>query len=191
MSGQDLVYEFTSVMTALTPYAWPGTVLILAWFFRRQIARLVGQIRRLKIGENAIEFGDAPSDFIKLADDETPTGKGVKQLSAGPQWQNVGNVFWLGGDLMSTAQFTLRGAPKKRILHLLRQARHHISELGLIDTEPAKHLSLLESETERLPEAALDRDWRITFSARIYDVTRMMEVLLRKQQPGYRPNPNS
>jgi hypothetical protein len=153
------------------------------------------QIKRVQIGNNVVEFGQAESDrlFFKLAD-EAPTGKETaKQLSApsGPKWENVGNLFWLGGDLISTAQFALRGAPRKRILYLLTQAYHHISELGLAESEAAKQLALLKSETANLPDSALDRDWRIAFSAKVYKVTGMIDRLLREKQPGYRPNPQN
>jgi hypothetical protein len=180
------------LLTALAPFAWPVTVLILVLAFHGSIRRLLGLIKRLKIGDNAVEFGEAPSDrlFPKL-DEKSANTEATKQLArpSGPQWQNVGNVFWLGGDLIATAQTTLRGAPKESIRKALAQACHHISELGLAGSAPATELSLLQTELASLPETSLGRDWRITFSARIYDVTRMMDDLLRKQQPGYRPNP--
>jgi len=189
------IHDVIPLITAFASYAWPVTVLILALLFRKPIERRIEQIKRLKIGENAIEFGGALSDrlFLKGAD-ETPTDQeSAKQLSppSGPRWGNVGNVFWLGGDLVATAQSTLRGAPKEIIRQALAQSYHHISELGLPDSTPAKEISLLQSELATLPETALDRAWRGAFAERIYGVTRMMDGLLRKQQPGYRPNPQS
>jgi hypothetical protein len=189
------IHDVIPLITAFASYAWPVTVLILASLFRKPIARRIEQIKRLKIGENVIEFGGALSDrlFFK-GTDEAPAGQEtVKQLSSpsGPQWGKVGNVFWLGGDLIATAQSTLRGAPKEIIRQALAQSYHHISELGLPDSPPAKEISLLQSELAILPETALDRAWRGAFAERIYGVTRMMDGLLRKQQPGYRANPQS
>lgn len=103
----------------------------------------------------------------------------------------MGNVFWLGGDLIAAAQSALRGAPKSMILQALTQSYHHISELGLADSEPAKQISSLKSELTTLPELSLDRIWRSAFAGKIYNITSMMDGLLRKQQPGYRPNPQS
>jgi hypothetical protein len=186
------IHDAVPLITALALYAWPVTVLILAWRFRNSITQLLGLIRRLKIGENAIEFGDAPSD-LKPADEKAAAEGATKLLEqpSGPQWQNVGNVFWLGGDLVATAQTALRGASKEPIRKALAQAYHHISELGLADSPPGKELSLMQTELASLPETSLSRDWRITFSQRIYGVTGMMDKLVREKQPGYRPNPQS
>jgi hypothetical protein len=98
-------------------------------------------------------------------------------------------VFWLGADLIWTAQLALRGAPQPKILHGLRQSHHHISDLGLADKEPAKQLDLLISQTAILPELALDRVWRGDFSEKIYDVTRMINALLAEKQRDFRPGP--
>jgi hypothetical protein len=101
----------------------------------------------------------------------------------------VGNIFWLGGDLIWSAQLVLRGAPKGKILHGLRQSYHHISELGLTDSDPAKELASLKSGLESLQESALDRAWRSSFSEKIYAVTRMVNALLGEKQPSFRSNP--
>jgi hypothetical protein len=193
MSVHDvIVANAVPLITALAPYSWPVTVLILASLFHGSITQLLGLVRRLKVGENAIEFGDAPSDrLFPDLDDEQPTAKGATNLleqPSGPQWQNVGDVFWLGGDLIATAQTTLRGAPKETIRKALAQAYHHISELRLADSAPGKELSSMQSELASLTEASLSREWRIGFSARIYRVTEMMDKLLIEKQPGYRPN---
>jgi hypothetical protein len=190
------IHDVIQLITAFASYVWPVTVLILACAFHRPIERLIERINRLKVGENAIEFGSVPSDrlFLKLVD-EMPTAKEVtkKQLTApsSAKWENVGNVFWLGGDLIWTAQSALRGAPRDRILHALRQSYHHISELGLAESAAGKQLASMKSDTENLAEADLDRAWRSSFSEKLYGVTRRINDLLLEQQPGFRPDPQS
>jgi hypothetical protein len=146
-----------------------------------------------KFGEKLFfKYGDAPSDQkLEQAMGETLPRPASKQLNAqsGPQWGNVGNMFWLGGDLIWSAQLALRGAPKEKILHGLRQSYHHISELGLAENAPAKEIVLLKAEIENLPASALDRGWRGNFSEKIYTVTRMVNGLLGERQPSFRPNP--
>jgi hypothetical protein len=189
MSIDDLIS--VRLLTALAPYAWPITVLILARMFRSRIKELI----ELKFGDKvSISFGSASSDRkLEQITRERPERSASKELStsSGPQWNRVGNVFWLGGDLIATAQTTLRGAPKDSISHALAQAYHHISELGLTDSAPAREISLLQTELASLREASLDRAWRNSFAGRIYGVTDTMDALLRQQQPGYRPNPQS
>jgi hypothetical protein len=155
----------------------------------------IKEITEAKFGDKLhVMWGDVPSDRkLEQAAGGTPHRIAAKRLSApsGAKWENVGNLFWLGGDLVWTAQSALRGAPKERILHGLTQSYHHISELGLAESAPGKQLSLLKSETADLPEANLDRAWRGDFSERVYGVTRMINNLLGDQQPEFRPNPQS
>src|ERR1019366_8651925 len=185
------IHDFISLITAMAPYSWPFTVLILAWSFRNRVK----EITEAKLGDKLyVRWGQVPSDLrSEQPIGETLSRPATKQLSApsGVKWENVGNLFWLGNDLVWTAQTALRGAPKQTMLQGLTQSYHHISELGLTDSAPAKQLFLLKSETENLPETALDRAWRSGFSAKIYGGASMIDGLPRAQQPGYRPNPQS
>jgi hypothetical protein len=189
------IHDLIPLITALAPYSWPITIGLLALLFRSRIQDIV----ELKLGEKfyakLVPYGGVPSDLVSSgpAINNKPSLPATKQLIAplGPQWENAGNVFWLGGDLIWTAQFALRGAPKAKILHGLTQSYHHISELGLAGSEPAKQLFLLKSETANLSETSLDRTWRATFSEKVYEVTRMIYSLLVAQQPEFRANPQS
>jgi hypothetical protein len=187
MSIHDFIPLITSLITS-----WPIFILIIALLFRRRINDLI----ELKIGDKfyarfkVVLFGQDPSD-LKTDPTEMLPPPTAKQLSApsGTKWENVGSVFWLGGDLVWTGQAALRGAPKERILHGLTQAYHHISELGLADSAPGKRIASLKSETESRAEAALDRDWRSVFSQKTWKVTGMITDLLKEKYPYFRPNP--
>jgi hypothetical protein len=189
MSVRDFVHEFIPVATAMAPYSWPITVLILVASFRNHIK----EITEAKFGDKLyLKWGQVPSDLkFEEAIGETLPGPATNQLSvpSGVKWENVANLFWLGNDLEWTAQTLLRGAPKERILHGLTQCYHHISDIGLAESGPAKHLSLLKSEVASLPEAILDRQWRSIFSERLYVVIRAISDLLRGHQQDFRPGP--
>ena len=63
-----------------------------------------------------------------------------------------GNLFWLGHDLMWSADVLLRKGPSEQVLIGLDQARHHLIQLGLGDT-PFEHevrtlTTLIEQSTE-------------------------------------------
>jgi hypothetical protein len=174
MSIQDLI----PLITALAPYGWPVTIGLLALLFRSRIKDIV----ELKLGEKfyakLVPYGGVPSDLLSdPAIGERQPRPTTKQLNApsSAKWENVGNLFWLGGDLIWTAQSAVRGAPKEKILHGLTQSYHHISELGLAGSEPARQLSLLKSETASLPETSLERAWRAAFSEKVYGVTRVRD----------------
>ena len=185
------IHDFIPLITAIVT-SWPIAVLILAWLFRRRIKDIAEFKFGDKFSARFFGYGQHLSDFEPDAIGILPP-RASKQLSEpdSTKWGNVADVFWLGGDLISTAQLTLRGAPKKRILYLLTQSYHHISELGLAEYPAGEELASLKSETESRSESALDRNWRSAFSERIYGVTRLMDLLLRERQPGYRPTPES
>ncbi len=189
------IHDLIPLITALAPYSWPVTIGLFALLFRSRIKDIV----ELKLGEKfyakLVPYGGVPSDLVSdpAIGERTPR-PATKQLNApsGVKWENVANVFWLGADLTWTAQSALRGAPKETILHGLTQSYHHISELGLARSEPAKQLSLLKSETAILPETSLDRTWRAAFSEKVYEVTRMINNnMLVPHQPGFQSNPSS
>lgn len=53
------IHDFIPLITALAPYSWPITVLILAWSFRNRIKEII----ELKVGDKlSVRWGDAPSD---------------------------------------------------------------------------------------------------------------------------------
>ncbi len=115
----------------------------------------------------------------------------AKQISQPPaaKWERVANLFWLGNDLEWTVQTVLRGAPKERIFHGLRQCDHHSSELGLADSAAGKQVSELKSQVESLPEAAFDRQWRNDFAEKMYSVIKGFDILVKMKQPDFRPGP--
>jgi hypothetical protein len=55
----------------------------------------------------------------------------------------TGSLYWLGHDLMWTADTLLRGGPREQVLRGLDQALHHLSEVGFAETP-------VEAETLRL-----------------------------------------
>ena len=181
----SLLRDLIPLMTALV---WPLSILILVLYFRGGIKNLIASVVEARIGDSAFfKFGQAGADAV---DKPTTT---PKQLSApappAVKWENTASLFWLGNDLEWTAQTVLRGAPKEKIIHGLTQCCHHLSELGLMDSDSGKQLSSLKSQVESLPEPALDRQWRDTFAEKIHSVIAALSILARGHQPNFRPFP--
>jgi hypothetical protein len=180
-----MIHDLIPLVTALL---WPATILILVCWFRKGIKALIASVVEAKIGNSVfLKFGQAQSDITI----ETLPNPATKQISApsGVEWENVANLFWLGNDLEWTGQTVLRGAPRERVHHGLKKCNHHCSELGLTDSVPGKQLTLLKSQVEGMSEAALDRQWRNAFSEKILGVVRGFDILVREQQPNFRPDP--
>jgi hypothetical protein len=115
----------------------------------------------------------------------------AKQITASPgaRWENVANLFWLGSDLCWTDWKVKSGAPKERILHGLGQSYHHLVQLGLATSDPGKQLSILRSQAESTPEAALSQQWRNDFAGKLSQVAHGLSGMAKSQQPGFQPNP--
>jgi hypothetical protein len=148
-----------------------------------------------RIGDKLVlRWGEAPSDkkliegsYEAYSRPNLATDSRARGASA-VRWDRVGNVFWLGGDLVTTAQTALRGAPKDEILSALNQAYHHISELGLAETPPGQQIDRLRAQIGALEEPMLGRAWRSNFATSIYQVTSALDAMLRVQQRDYRPS---
>jgi hypothetical protein len=180
------VHDFVPLMTAVI---WPLTILILVFSFRSRIRDLLTSLTEAKIGNNVLRFGQASSDsgdnerkILPSADDGDVITPSIPKLN------KVANVFWLGNDLEWTAQTVLRGAPKEKILHGLKQCCHHSSEIGLGQTAPARLLLEMKAQVESFPEEALVREWRNNFSEKLYSAVRGFSILLREHQPEFRPH---
>jgi hypothetical protein len=52
----------------------------------------------------------------------------------------TGSLYWLGHDLMWTADALLRQAPSERVLVGLDQAQHHLAQVGLGETQIAREI---------------------------------------------------
>jgi hypothetical protein len=78
-----------------------------------------------------------------------------------------------------------------KILHGLNQSYHHISELGLSESIPAKEIAMLKSEVEKLPEGSLDRMWRQAFSEKLLAVVIAADLIVTAKQPNFRPGPEN
>jgi hypothetical protein len=169
---------------------WPVTTLILAYWFRDEIRQLVRRRVQLSFpGGLGVMFGEGPSDDRDEREPRRPTPPPKPLTPSTVHWEKSASLFWLGNDLEWTSQTVLRGAPKERILHGLKQCEHHSSELGFGDTGPGRELRVLKSEVTGLSEERLDRKWRIDFSEKIYAVVRGFDGLVREHEPDFSPSP--
>lgn len=186
----ELVPLLTPFIPLLTALIWPITTLIVLCWFRQGIKGLIQSLAEANIGNNLVfKFWQAKTDIASA--EPLPSASTPKQISAPPdaRWENVASLFWLGSDLDWTTQTLLRGAPKERIVHGLKQSSHHSSQSGLADTVPGKILSALKLQVEGMQESALDRQWRANFVEQLNAVIQGFSDLARGHQSNFRPSP--
>jgi hypothetical protein len=71
----------------------------------------------------------------------------------------IGNIYWLGHDLMWTADTLLRHGQSKDIIVGIDQSLHHLIQIGLGETEVESHLNSLKNlimRSEDLPSSLRD-----------------------------------
>jgi len=72
-----------------------------------------------------------------------------RTLTGGALNRNAtGNLFWLGHDLMWTADTLLRQGPTEHVLIGLEQALHHLDQVGLKETEIERDLQDLRGHVQ-------------------------------------------
>jgi hypothetical protein len=195
-----------NLSAVLSAVAWPVVALFIIFLLKSDIRRLCQRLRmanlpggaeasfvdygEASIDENPTQMPDgAPSDSKRQP--TAPTQPPARQESVGPavKWENSGNLFWIGHDLMWTVDVTLRGGPRNSIVHGLRQSRHHLRSLGLAGTPIESRLGQLESQVR----GSLNQDWtasqRNVLSNDLTQIIRDIGDLAEAHQPGFMPRP--
>jgi len=184
------------VLAACTTLAWPLFAIMLVFVFRNDIRQLLKRLQTAKLpgGTEAIfEYGEASVDkSAQPAPSKSAPAQilaNEKPLSDQIRWNNTGNLYWLGHDLMWTIDVTLRNAPRETIVYGLRQSLHHAQCLGFTGTPLESRLARLKSDADR----SLQQDW--TTEKRTLLVNELASLrdeigsLASSHQPDFRPNP--
>ncbi len=104
-------------------------------------------------------------------------------------WAKAANVFWLGHDLLWSKNAAASWGNRERILHGLRQSRHHASEVGLSDTDAFRRLDSVDLAVRNMADAGLTAQSRPGIAAQIEQLLYAFGKLAGESQPGFRPGP--
>jgi uncharacterized membrane protein YraQ (UPF0718 family) len=96
----------------------------------------------------------------------------------------VANLFWLGSDLQSARQWANRG-DRDKVVRNLKQAFHHTSELGLINTPSGQQLLAHKTAVEGMPPQLGDAE-KGRVAAQIDSDLTSFSDLMRRYQPDVR-----
>jgi hypothetical protein len=100
----------------------------------------------------------------------------------------TGNLYWLGHDLMWTADVLLRGGAPEHARIGLDQALHHLGEVGLGDTAIADELQRLRDLVLEAP--ALPPSLRDTYATQLGSIIDRIGAMAETAQPGFRLPPH-
>ncbi len=189
----------------LSAIAWPAVVLGLVVLLRHALLGLLERLEYVLWGDKKINFKQwGAANFARTK--ENATGEAVavnpveKQdaLQAAPPhpgpppaiaMEKIGNIYWLGSDLVNAVDVLLRNGNRDAIAHILRQANHHMKVIGLVG-------SPLQSRLQRLRDDAaksLEKDWtaerRVQTAQDIFSIMVEFGHMTERLQPGFDPNP--
>ena len=164
-------------------WSWPVVLLVLILIFRSEIRGAFGRIRTAVLpGGTQVSFGEAEIDQ-RSQRERGPTRSGLTIDS-----RKTGSLFWLGHDLMWTADAVLRGAPSDRVLHGIDQSLHHIRQVGLANSSHERTLLKLFERTESLSDSEWNSDVRDEFATALDRLLDQVGALAEAQEPGFRPD---
>jgi hypothetical protein len=171
--------------TVILGIAWPLVVVGLALIFRRQLGLLLDRTVTAKLpGGTELSFGASQAD----QKNEKPKELQPPSLGNPVDWRKVGNLYWLGHDIMWSIDVLLRGGGKPDILHGLKQSTHHANEIGM--SIWAKRLEELHNAIAAL-ETDLTRSKRDEVGFKLRRISDQVGALAETQQTGYRGWPQT
>jgi hypothetical protein len=174
--------QITEIIKAL---AWPVTVLSLAWILRHEVRAVIGRMESAKLpGGTEVSFGKATID--KLQERRAPVAMLTANLG---DWTRIGNIYWLGHDIMWTIDVILRNAPGSTITHGLRQSIHHLNQLGLSDSSPGIQLKRLYENARQMLESEWTSELRNQYSVDLRRTSDQIGALAESQQQSFRADP--
>jgi hypothetical protein len=146
--------NFPAVLSAL---AWPIMVFSIFLFLRSEIRALLKRLQNARLPggtEATFTYGEASVDRLS----KSPAQVKDQLSKVRVKWERTGNLFWASHDLMWTRDIALRGGPKDKIVHGLRQFLRHVRALEFINSSIEARLYELLTEVEKSDE----QDWTVT-----------------------------
>lgn len=90
---------------------------------------------------------------------QAPSSEKIMSVMGSLKRNSTGSLYWLGHDLMWTADTLLRQGPTEHVLIGLEQALHHLAQVGLKDTPVGNELQVLRAQIQLAKElSASNRD---------------------------------
>ncbi len=194
-----LVTAIAAILTAFVSCAWPLFFLITIVIFRKEARQLLNGLEKATFPggtEVSFRYGEASVDkgsvepakqkkIVETVDSQTTESSEIQRSKT-----KTGDIFWLGHDLMWTIDVILRGAPRDRIVHGLRQSLHHVRMLKLINGPVESRLSELKANAEKSLEVDWTAERRNNFVAQLSEIIGEVANSAVVHQPGFKGSPD-
>ena len=163
------MFTNANIADVLEAVAWPLAAILIGLLFRAGIKDVFRRLLRMKLpggGEALFAFGSAELDKTERGG-PAPASTQSRVNVEGLKLKNYGNLFWLGHDLMWTADVVLRGAPLTIVKHGLTQSLKHARALGFAGSPPGAILEKLRKEIDSTTSREWTPEYRNTIASDI------------------------
>jgi hypothetical protein len=212
MSVEEVVLALVgygvAVCTAgLGACAWPLGLILIVLLLRRHVPLALSRLKEVTfpggkmtmLGYGSASVDEERGPVVVGEELEVPAETEAEGLEAQPEaepsederirWENSGNLFWLGRDLMWTLDVLLRGAPGDQIRHGLRQSLHHVRSMGFAKSP---YGARIEGQLEALAvRAEQTREWTATdrdvLAKQLFSLTSRIGAMAAGNQTDYEP----
>jgi hypothetical protein len=167
--------------------AWPLTILVVIWMLRTEIRKAFTRLESAKFpggAELKLFPYEKPKDEQQMTEEVEEI---VESESISVERQKIGNVYWLGHDLMWTVYVILRNGPADDVVHGFRQSIHHLTELGLGNTVFGERLNRLFDTCKRTLQSEWTTEMRNAVAIDVIKLRDQLGALMESQQKGYKP----
>jgi len=198
-----LVHGFASLVTAFagsfTPeerlpliyflVLFPIVVLaVFAWLVSKHSGKLFAP-EDFKNEENyirsaGIRYGQAGID------NQTPAQKTAAPPVGSLNTRAIGSIYWLGHDLMWTADVLLRKGPPEEVLVGLAQARHHLFQVGLDGTPIGDELLALGKLIQESGELSFSSSVRDKYASQLGSIIDRIGMTTEASQGNFKEPPH-
>lgn len=176
-----------NIVTLVGHIAWPVAVVVLVFSFRGDIRKGINRVVSARLPGGAEFVLDSLDRTGKEEDGKTDIAHVSEGEYPNANWERVGHLYWLGHDLMWTVDALSRLAPKRYIVHGLRQSRHHMSGLGLENTQIHRSLSELFDLASETVDSEYSDEFRERLISAISRMIHQVGALAAHQQGDFRP----
>ena len=195
-----LIHAFASLVIGFSPHIGDADRHILIWFlaifpvvvlfvFTWLVACRHANLYPPQAFRNEQYFRDLAFGQSRFDQRDRNAGE-VKQLMPTAQLVGsaTGNLYWLGHDLMWTADVLLRGGTPDNAQIGFDQALHHLGEVGLGETPIGDELRRMRDLVQETP--VLSPSLRDTYATHIGSIIDRIGAMAEAAQPSFRPPPH-
>ena len=134
---------FKTVLDFVQSIGWELIAAIFILSFRTHIGNLISRLKEAKLpGDTELTFSDTLEPDVEVAGATLENDK-------------IGNIYWLGADLVLVMAAILSGGSRSYIQHGFRQIFHHLESVKLGEKDLEDRLKIIHKEVED----ALKSDW--------------------------------